>query len=84
MIRFIDLRGQHTGYRFAFFSTVTDSFISCGGDQVFDTWEEFEKVNGEEMLERCKSLCPEWVFHPVEAAAKWYDPSDAHLVEDDY
>ena len=66
MIRFIDLRGQHTGYNFAWFDTVRDIFPIFNGEQVFDSWDDF-KENYQlhphrDSIERYRKLCPDWVF----------------------
>lgn len=78
MIRFIDLRGQDTGYRFAFFDTRVDMFLTFDNEQVWDTWNELEETirsidasrqSGvdEDRINRLKSLCPEWAFQaPIE------------------
>ena len=78
MIRFIDIRGQGTGYRFAFFDTSVDKFVMRDDRHVWDTWDEIletvkgvinEKgfsVDGADLLfvKRLENLCPEWVFSP--------------------
>lgn len=64
MKRFIDLRGQYTGYRFAWWDTVRDEFESFSGDQAWDTWGEFVEVCSPEAQERYKRLCPMWAFEP--------------------
>jgi len=66
MKRFIDLRNQDTGYRFAWFDTVTDKFESFKGEQVWDTWSEFEEVCLPSIRERYKRLCPLWIFEQPE------------------
>jgi len=70
MIRFVDLRYQGIGYRFAFWDTVTDTFISIDDSQAWDTFEEFESeymtyhnAIDRQILDRYKSLCPKWTFH---------------------
>ncbi len=37
MIRYINLKGQATGYAFAFWDTVTDRFLQIGTDQAWDS-----------------------------------------------
>lgn len=68
MKRFIDLRGQHTGHRFAWWCTVRDCFEPFGGDEAWDTWDEFaESVSLSSVpvpLERYRGLCPAWAFEP--------------------
>lgn len=43
MIRYVDLCGQDTGYRFAFWDTVTDRFIQVGDDQAWDDLADLEE-----------------------------------------
>jgi len=63
MIRFIDIRGQGTGCRFAFWDTVTDSFVNLDGDFAWNTWEElFDSGGNAADIDRYHSLCPSWVF----------------------
>ena len=62
MKRFVDLRGQDIGSKFAWYDTVTDKFESFSGDQVFDTWDDFVFVYDGDELERYRGLCPLWVF----------------------
>ena len=45
MIRFIDLTGQiflDDDRYFAWFDTVTDTFVNVNGSQFWDNWAEFE------------------------------------------
>lgn len=78
MIRFIDL-GTQTGLldeneggtrEFAFYNTVTSSFVGLADSQVWASWSDFESdykigMNAEHAatypLERFKGLCPDWV-----------------------
>jgi hypothetical protein len=62
MKRFIDLRGQGTGSRFAWYDTVTDSFEKHGTFQDWDTWDEFEEDYEGDEIDRYKGLTPEWAF----------------------
>lgn len=72
MIRFIDLREQSTGYRFAFWCTTRDRFIQFAGEQAWDTKDEF--IESYELdsdftppgwrLSRFVSLMPSWVTEP--------------------
>lgn len=70
MIRFIDLRGQGTGHRFAFWNTTSDKFLSFCGEEAWNGWEELvETVEAEDRsppdrtatLARLRNLCPDWV-----------------------
>jgi len=75
VIRFIDL-GRQIGLdeewsrEFAFFDTITDTFITMDGEQVWDSWTEFKeayagtpwRTRTSWTLERFRSLCPAWVF----------------------
>ena len=76
MIRFIDLGKQIAldeedskhPRQFAFYNTTSDRFIEIDGIQVFDSWEEIERIisfsesSDEKFLTRLKNLCPCWVF----------------------
>jgi len=62
MKRFVDLRGQDIGEQFAWWDTVIDTFESFGGEQTFDTWDEFVETYDGAELERYRDLCPSWVF----------------------
>lgn len=67
MIRFIDLRHHEDDIqaRFAFFCTVTDTFIAFGGEQTFDTVADFqEAAANSSSLDRCTRLCPDWAHEP--------------------
>jgi hypothetical protein len=64
MIRFIDLRRQGVGYKFAFFNTVNDKFISFNGTMAWNTKQEFIADcvlnHGEGFQRRFLSLIPTW------------------------
>ncbi len=68
MIRFIDLRGQDTAYRFAFFNTVNDQFVTLGTDQAWRSKADLIEGSpaGSAMLERCLGLCPDWTESEVD------------------
>ena len=69
MIRFIDIRGQGTGDRFAFYNTINYDFFSCDRIQSWSNWDEFaDDYDLAELydIERFKSLCPEWAFNDDE------------------
>jgi hypothetical protein len=76
MKRFIDLRGQDTGYRFAWWDTVRDVFESFDGEHAWNTWDEFEPAYVAEQgrsgfksaRQRYLGLCPSWVFEPEPVA----------------
>ena len=73
MKRFIDIRNQGTGSRFAFWDTITDSFENNCGSQAWDNWVDFEEdfrlqmdallsnYDIDKELERYRGLCPDWV-----------------------
>jgi hypothetical protein len=76
MLRFVDLRGQGLGGRFAYFDTVTSSFHDFDGEQTFSTWAEFEewymldtteaeRLNEFTSLDRFRGVTPRWAFEPV-------------------
>lgn len=69
MIRFVDLRRQVDGRRFAFWDTVTDTFECYNTEQAWADWRDFEEDWRAENspfpdLERYRILCPPWVFEP--------------------
>lgn len=74
MIRFVDLRGQGTENRFAFFDTVCDRFLDLAGEHAWQTWDECEQVLAggglnaplcnPEGVARLRGLCPPWAFEP--------------------
>lgn len=74
MKRFIDLRGQHTLHRFAWWDTVRDCFEMFDGDHAWCTWDEFVEsmraesrrysLNLESVISRYKRLCPAWTTEP--------------------
>jgi hypothetical protein len=72
MKRFIDLRGQDTGYRFAWWDTIVNEFESWATDRAWNTWADFaesaaiacggaDRVDADD-LDRYRRLCPAWVF----------------------
>lgn len=73
MIRFIDLRDQGTGYRFAFWDTVTDQFLQFSGEQAWDDADDFCRNFNHKgaaygdpevthHVERFLGLMPGWAF----------------------
>lgn len=77
MMRFVDLGKQLAVYesnpnyprQFAFYNTVSDTFITANGGSAFDSWGDFlEQAAGElapELINRLRSLCPQWVLDPI-------------------
>jgi len=70
MIRFIDIRAQGTGYRFAFWDTVKDKFFEFSGCQAWENFDDFFddsfKIIGVEGIARYKNLCPDWAWENKE------------------
>lgn len=65
MKRFVDIRGQGTGYRFCWFDTTVDQFEQHGSFSAWDTFEEFAAdCRGD--VERYRRLAPTWAFEPRE------------------
>jgi hypothetical protein len=62
MLRFIDIRGQGTGKRFAFFDTVTEHFLVTKSAQAWNEKEDLEKEQSlsQEMKDRLIALLPSW------------------------
>lgn len=46
MIHFVDLRHTYedTGAKFAFWDTVLDRFVDLGGEQAWESWDDFEQA----------------------------------------
>lgn len=62
MIRFIDLREQNIGAKFAFFDTITNRFITYDGNAAWDDWPDFnDDAFHHTITSRYKHLCPDWV-----------------------
>lgn len=86
MIRFVDLRYQGVGARFAFWDTVRDRFEIWLGFQAWDTWAAFESdcilgfpregESAETALARRRTLCPPWVFEPATDAELGFRDGD--------
>ena len=62
MKRFIDLRDQGTGGRFAWFDTVKDEFETHSYCMTWDTFGEFVDDYKGAAVERYQSLAPDWAF----------------------
>ena len=65
MKRFIDMRGQHTGCRFAWWDTCIDKFETFDTEQAWNTWDDFAAAyrhDGGDDLNRYHTLTPEWAF----------------------
>lgn len=64
MIRFVDLRGQNIGKRFAFWDDAQGAFIigeDGNGEEGWDTFEEFAaSMDGDDLI-RFYAVCPGWV-----------------------
>ena len=70
MIRFVELRGFHLGYRFAFWDTVHDCFCPFHSSWAWDTANEFlEDITAstgydadEDYVRRFMKKIPQWAF----------------------
>jgi hypothetical protein len=64
MIRCIYIGNQITegDQDFAFFDTVSDTFLNFDGEEVFSSKEEFIAAASGELLERCLPLIPACAF----------------------
>ncbi len=93
MIRFVDLRGQMLSANFAFYNTVTCTWVEYDG--CYSTWESKEEFAttaamfgaSAEFITRCLRLCPDWVPNSsVDEHESTGVPSDSdllnHLEED--
>lgn len=69
MIRFVDLRGQDVGARFAFWDTITDTPIETDGSFSWSTIHEFcddaRELWTPDFVQRCVGLAPQWTHQPV-------------------
>ena len=70
MLRFVDVREADIGGSFAFFDTVSDTFVSLGDDQVWvsardlaESWRRHYGTGdgGTRPLSRFLNLLPDWV-----------------------
>jgi len=61
MIRFIHIGDQikDDADEFAFFDTVTSTFLSFDGEQVFDSFGDFAYFAADERYQRCLRILPE-------------------------
>ena len=62
MMRFIDIRdgvypGDKDCTQFSWWDTITDSFVEFNGEQMWDSWDEFEKDVRDEDLENYNYYC---------------------------
>lgn len=73
MKRFIDIRGQGTGYRFAWFDTGTDKFETHSDTCCWDTFDQFAKDCAKEDLKRYESLTPDWAKIEDKEDKLWKD-----------
>lgn len=66
MIRFIDLRSQDVGRKFAFFDTVSDRFREFDAEQAWDCVADFKAAFNEsasaDEIERFIRLMPIWAL----------------------
>lgn len=84
MIRFVDIRGQGTCNRFAFWDTVTSKFLEFNGEQAWIDKDDFleclDAQNNNYSVDRFVGLMPDWaLYSDVE-----YDdlPLVAQILED--
>ena len=77
MIRFVDIRGQGIGNRFAFYDTVIDRFLEYAGNHAWESFSDFacDLSDSEPSypLERFRALSPAWVDDgKVDDVVGWY------------
>ncbi|HEY8877778.1 MAG TPA: hypothetical protein VIN03_09465 [Roseateles sp.] len=95
MIRFVDIRGQDIGHRFAFWDTIRQEFCTFSGCQAWDDADDFARdyrSHGQEFfggLERFTGLMPAWASQPATDAELMSpdepaesQPQDADTVRD--
>ena len=64
MIIFIDIRNQGTNFRFSFWNSSTNRFVSIAGEYAWNSWVEFEELarsRGLVNLSIYRDVCPDWV-----------------------
>ena len=67
MKRFVDLRGQGTGMRFAWWDTVKDEFECFNHNYAWGFWGAFAyDYDASSELLRYRELCPKWAFIEAE------------------
>lgn len=69
MIRFVDLRDQDIGARFAFYNTISDTWIEAEDlGTCWQTWPEFRaaysNIWNADFLDRLEGLTPAWAHRP--------------------
>jgi hypothetical protein len=92
MIRFIDLRGQGIGHRFAFWDTGRDQFYEFCSEQAWDTKAEFIEAceysienyhltDHENGYKRFTNLMPDWADAPaIESESFFHDETQSHEI----
>lgn len=77
MRRFIDLRGQETGYLFAWYDTIIEEFECFNGNQAWNSWDDFEidyleSLTWKDLNEigRYKGLVQRWALKREEEDAR--------------
>ena len=79
MKRFIDLRGQGTGMRFAWWDTVKDEFECFNHNYAWSFWGAFAyDYDASSEILRYRESCPEWAFTEVKED-KCELPQDFHI-----
>lgn len=76
MIRFVDIRQQGTGSRFAFWDTAVDRFLVIDGRCGWDGFHEIREIKSldRDLVDRLRSLCPDWVDDGQEDDIEaWYE-----------
>lgn len=68
MFRFIDMRGQGTVDRFAFFDTISGSFVSGYAGQAWENADDIKSDKGldNDTKKRMFNLLPEWTHQPTD------------------
>jgi len=78
MKRFIDLRGQGTGMRFAWWDTAKDEFECFNHNYAWGFWGAFAyDYDASSELLRYRELCPKWAF--IEAEEDDDDEPDSNI-----
>lgn len=86
MKRFIDLRGQDLGYRFAFFCEGSHCFERFDGSAAWDSFEDFEfdytdsKYSTAAGLQQYRDITPAWAMTPSKKEDSHLSESNANFV----
>lgn len=78
MIRFVDIKDQGTGYRFAFWCTTSDRFVLICDQMAFDNLDDLKDAMeaacvSQDIKDRFLRLCPEWTHTGEDNIEAFYE-----------